>query len=199
MRSTLQASNRSPLNSSKSKAMFSFSKGDRFPQLNSESRYLIFDAAPHSTRSKIPSANGPPHLDMVIRSTSRCNIRPSQQKELSISWSIHPTLWFREISQKRSLHRVEQIGLQVGLNLQSDCQPRPRKLQHPQGKHEGYDHESKTEIPITMVQQYCSGSWCLYFTLYSDQTEKIDSNGACLISKYKSKNSFKIPSKSPEK
>ena len=35
--------------------------------------------------------------------------------------------------------------------------------------------------------------------VYLDNTEKIDINGSCLISKYKSKNSFKIPSRSPEK
>lgn len=35
--------------------------------------------------------------------------------------------------------------------------------------------------------------------VYLDNTEKIDVNGSCLTSKYKSKNSFKIPSRSPEK
>ena len=39
----------------------------------------------------------------------------------------------------------------------------------------------------------------MYSIFDADDVEKIDSNGSCLISKYKSKNSLRIYPKSPEK
>lgn len=152
MRSTLQASNRSPLNSSKSKAMFTFSKGDRFPNLSSESKYFIFHSAHFSMKNKRLSAKEPRHSAMEIKLISHCKIHLIQQKEFSFAWQIHHNFWLSMFPQKRTYNWCWQRRLQICIDLQPNCQSWSRKLQYSQRKCEGYDHEFQAKIPITLGQ-----------------------------------------------
>ena len=65
MNTSITQANKSPLNNSKAKAMFSFPRGERFPQLSESSRY----DPPHAVFSMTKllfSVNGPLPLASVI-------------------------------------------------------------------------------------------------------------------------------------
>lgn len=114
------SNNKSPMNTSKSKAMYTFSKGDRFPGIQPEGRYTSPHLVFNSTRSNPCSVKEPPPLAMAARSTSPCNSPLTQQAAVPISRQIHLKFRFRQLPEEGTHHRAQQIGLQIHLDFQPD-------------------------------------------------------------------------------
>lgn len=68
----LFTANKSPLNTSKSKAMFKFTQGERFPNLTSKDTYSSYHTAITSMKKHLCLINDHHLLVMEIRQISHC-------------------------------------------------------------------------------------------------------------------------------
>lgn len=169
MNTSITQANKSPLNTSKSKAMFSFPRGERFPHLSESGRYMNDDQV-SSTISPPCSANAPLPLDTATRWTSPCTFHLTQQQASPFSRQVHSLLWLPKESKARLYDCPGESRLQICLNLQPDPQSRPRRIQSTrEGEREEPHDGQQAQLPLHLGIEHRSWSRRMYFPSHIDQ------------------------------
>jgi hypothetical protein len=116
---SIWASNKSPLNTSKAKAMFTFPKQERFPTLHTEGRYPSHHSAINFTKKNPCSISDRPPSATAIRSKSERKENAMQEQSFTVARQILPSFGVRERTKARIDYRSQQGKLQLHFHLQS--------------------------------------------------------------------------------
>lgn len=116
---SIWVSNKSPLNTSKAKAMFTFPKQERFPTLHAESRYLPYHSAITFTKKNLCLISDPLPSATAIRSKSERKENTMQEQSFTFARQILPSFGVQERTQTRIDYGSQQRKLQLDFHLQS--------------------------------------------------------------------------------
>lgn len=113
------SSNKSPLNTSKAKAMFTFPKQERFPTLHTEGRYPPHHTAINFTKKNPCLISDRPPSATAIRFKSERKDNNMQEQSFTLARQILPAFRVHQRTQTRIDYGSQQRKLQLDFHLQS--------------------------------------------------------------------------------